>query len=204
MKFTQNDRVIVLRVFRQALYFILMMAFIFLMYGLAGIYHEKTFAEHGIVENIQFALLGAATLSFFIQACLKKEYQYTLLLLSSAALMACFRESDKFFDHLPYLCWEIGFIFPFWTFYLCLRHWKKTKKSLMRFFSSPAFNMMVCAMIIVIPVAQCIGHGPFIRNVLGVQNISSIKEMFEEASEAIGYLLIFLSSLECIWSMPKK
>jgi len=204
MKFTQNDRVIVLRVFRQAFYFVLMMACIFLMYGLVAIFHEKTFAEHGVVENIQLAFLSAATLSFFIQACLKKKYKYTLLLLSSAALMACFRESDKFFDHLLYLRWEIGFVFPLAAFYWCLRHWKKTKKSLLRFFSSPAFNMMVCAMIIIIPVAQCIGHGSFVRNVLGVQNISSIKEMFEEASEAIGYLLIFLSSVECIWSMPKK
>ena len=204
MKLIQNDIVIILRTLRQAVYFAVMIAFVFLLHWLARTFFSETFVEDGVVESIQLGILFAATLSFLIQACINKDYTYILLLLASASMMACFRECDSFFDHLPYLSWKIGFIFPFTAICFSLKNFKKIKKSLIRFLSSPPFSMMVCAMIIVIPVAQCIGHGPFVRNVLGIQNISQIKELFEEAAEALGYMLIFLSSIECIWSMPKK
>ncbi len=58
-------------------------------------------------------------------------------------------------------------------------------------------------MIIIFPIAQCIGHGPFVRDVLGIQSIAEIKELFEESGETIGYFLILLSSIEFYLSLLK-
>ena len=205
MQLTKNDKIIISQVLRQGFYFALIILFIFAIHFIAYKVHGKTFAEHGIIENIQLGILFAATFSFFLQAKYNAEYRIVLLLLASASMMACFRELDKFFDAiLPIVSWRIGLLLPFFTVGLALKNLKKVKKSLKRFLVTPAFNMMFCAMIIIVPVAQCIGHGPFVRNVLEIQDISAIKELFEEASEALGYMLIFLASLECIWSMPKK
>jgi hypothetical protein len=64
--------------------------------------------------------------------------------------------------------------------------------------------MMCCALIIIIPIAQCIGHGPFVRAVLNRQDIAAIKELFEECSETMGYMLLLLSSVECAFYLRKK
>lgn len=61
--------------------------------------------------------------------------------------------------------------------------------------------MIVLAVTIIIPIAQCTGHRPFVTSVLGPDRVTSIKELIEESIEAIGYFLILLSSLECFFGL---
>ena len=91
---------------------------------------------------------------------------------------------------------EIGFIFPISAVVYAYIHKRTLRNTLIDFYSSPAFYMMCCAMIIIFPIAQCIGHGPFVRDVIGDYRVADIKEFFEESCETMGYFLILLSSIE--------
>ena len=204
LKLTKTEKTICYNVARLFVYFCIIFGFIFFMHYLAKQYHDQTFAEGGIVENIQLTLLLSSGVIFLAQIRLRPEYAPVLWLLASCSFLGSARELDKFFDHLiPILSWKIGFIFPLIAFYKAYQWRWYLKKALLRFFTSPSFYMMSCAMVIIIPIAQCIGHCPFVTNILGTTKISAIKELFEEATEAMGYLLIFLSSVECFWSLPK-
>ena len=97
----------------------------------------------------------------------------------------------------------------------------------MWFLSSPAFYLMVTAMMVIGPVAQCVGHKPMIKNAVGVTvdlytnktvqqledahldislnvDIRSIRRLFEESTEFMGYTLIILSALELFFLLRKK
>ncbi len=204
MFFSKAEKTIVYNVIRQFVYFCIILGFIFFIHYLSSIYHKETFAENGIVEGIQLGLLISSGLIFLLQLFLRPEYAPVLWLLASCSFLASSRELDKVLDKLlPMISWRIGFIFPLIALYMAWKYRYCLKKTLVRFFTSPSFYMMCCAMVIIIPIAQCIGHRPFVVNVLGINNISEIKEMFEESCEVMGYLLIFLSSIECYFSLPK-
>ncbi len=204
MLFSKQEKTIVFNVIRQFIYFCVVFAFVLFLVYLSSIYHSKTFAEHGVVENIQLGLLLSSGLIFLVQLKLRPEYACVLWLLASCSFLAACRELDMFFDeHLPVISWRIGFIFPLIAFGKAYQYSYCLKKTLIRFFTSPSFYMMSCSMIIIIPVAQCIGHRPLMVNVLNTTGISAVKELFEEACEAVGYLMILLSSIECYFSLPK-
>ncbi len=204
MFFSKQEKIIVFNVVRQFIYFCVVFAFVLFLVYLSSIYHSKTFAEHGIVENIQLGLLLLSGIIFLTQLKLRPEYACVLWLLASCSFLGACRELDMFFeDCLPIISWKIGFIFPLIAFGKAYQYRYCLKKTLIRFFTSPSFYMMSCSMIIIIPVAQCIGHRPFVINVLGDNNIVAIKELFEEACEAVGYMMILLSSIECYFSLPK-
>lgn len=204
MFFSKQEKTIVFNVVRQFVYFCVVFAFVLFLVYLSSIYHSKTFAEHGVVENIQLGLLLSSGLIFLVQLKLRPEYACVLWLLASCSFLAACRELDMFFDeHLPVISWRIGFIFPLIAFGKAYQYSYCLKKTLIRFFTSPSFYMMSCSMIIIIPVAQCIGHRPLMVNVLNTTGISAVKELFEEACEAVGYLMILLSSIECYFSLPK-
>ncbi len=204
MFFSKAEKTIVYNVIRQFVYFCIILGFIFFIYHLSSIYHKETFAENGIVEGIQLGVLISSGLIFLLQLFLRPEYAPVLWLLASCSFLGAARELDKVLDELlPVISWRIGFIFPLIALYMAWKYRYCLKKTLVRFFTSPSFYMMCCAMVIIIPIAQCIGHRPFVVNVLQIKDVADIKEMFEEACEVMGYLLILLSSIECYFSLPK-
>ena len=65
---------------------------------------------------------------------------------------------------------------------------------------------MITAAVIMIPVAQCMGHRSFLADLLGIhkQEAVLIRRVFEETIELIAYLTIFLSSIESLIEFRKK
>ena len=59
-------------------------------------------------------------------------------------------------------------------------------------------------MVLVLPVAQCIGHKRFLINVLQEDHVGRIKELLEESLETIGYFILLCSSVELIWTKGSK
>ena len=79
------------------------------------------------------------------------------------------------------------------------------RKPFFDFLGSSAFHLMVTAIIVFIPLAQCIGHRPLIANAIGSsENLSYIRRMIEESAELMAYVLIFLSSVEMFFGVLKK
>lgn len=205
--FSKKEKTVFLRTFRQTVYFLLVFSFIFIVHFIASIHKTETFEEHSIVENLQLIFLLVSGSVFFTEAMLYKKFRPVLFLLASLSFLASCRELDMFFDrNVTIIGWEIGFVFPFAAMVYAYKNRRTLRNTLIEFYASPAFYMMCCAMIIILPIAQCIGHGPFVRDVLGNYRAADIKEFFEESCETIGYFIILLSSFEFYLGLirPKK
>ena len=91
--------------------------------------------------------------------------------------------------------------------YAC-RRFRAFLAACLEFAGMPSFFMMMCSMIIVVPVAQLIGHKPFLLNVLvEYDHIGPIKELFEECAETMGYFCLGCSAIEMLcnlWNDTKR
>ena len=191
---------------RQMVYFGLTIVAILFLYFLADYYHEETFREFGVVENIQLGLLSLSAILFAGEAvCLKKHSAVLWFLASLCALGAC-RELDSFFDtNLPIISWKFGFLFPIAATINLYRQRKAARNSLFYFLETPAFNLMFTAVLIGLALAQVLGHRKFIAAVLGEEvNARAVRRILEEGTEVIAYFLILLSTVECYFSFKKK
>mgnify|MGYP006916023687 CR=1 FL=1 len=205
MNFTKSELNIIYSTIRQFLYFIATFAFVLLINVIAKHYKSATFEEHGIIENMQLSFLLSAGIVFFINTLHNKTMRSISFILASFCFFATCRELDSFFDKLiPVISWKFGYFFPLLAGIYAFLTFNSTIKSSLQFLASQSFFMMCCAIIIILPIAQCIGHRPLIVAVLGQHNVADIKQLFEECCELIGYFIILLSSIEYNINFHKK
>jgi hypothetical protein len=186
---------------RQFLYFLITFAFVGFIYLLTKNFNNQTFSENGVVENIQLTFLLCGAITFLYCTLTEGKWRELSFLLASMSLLASGRELDKVFDQIiPVISWKFAYLFIVVAAIYAFRHYKKTLKEILHFFGMPSFYIMCIAVVMILPVAQCIGHRPVISAVLGPRftrgDISMIKELFEEALEVVGYLLILLAAVE--------
>lgn len=205
MNFSKNEKLIIFKTLRLTLYFTILVGAVYSMHFLATFLHENTFTENGVVENIQLSFLTLAGIIFSVEALTFKKYRPILFLLASLCFLGSCRKLDEVLDRkFAPISWRIGFIFPVAALINLAYHRKNITKHLLKFLDSPAFYMMFSAMVAILPFGELIGHGPFVANVLGPENKAAVKELFEEACELLGYLIILLSTFECFLFVRKK
>ena len=185
---------------RLIVYFFGLIGIVVGIWYLADFFERDTFSENGIIENTQCIVLGIAALVFGWTAYQFKSHRPLLLGLMSLCLLGICREQDAWFDEtLPILSWRIGFILP--TLALCngLRDIKSCKRQLMHFLSMPASYIMYCAMLVIVPLAQCLGHKALILAVVEPDNVylaRGVRRLVEESAEFLGYILILIAAIE--------
>lgn len=190
---------------RWTIYFCILMGCVFSMWYFADLFKGQTFEEYGIVENLQLIILGVSALSFGVQSLFKTPYRGLSLFLGSLCLTACCREMDAWFDELWIFGWKFALIFPVLAIIYNCRHFTEFRKCMVDFCSSPAFFMMYATAIVILPVAQCIGHRSFFADALGpIADPRLVRRLFEESIEYIGYTLLFLSSIEFYINLIKN
>lgn len=191
---------------RRVAYFFLTLGLVFALYALAERYHEMTFREFGIVENIQFSLLLLSAGGFVADAFLIPKQKPLFLFLASLCMLGACREMDSFFDfHLPIVSWKFGFLFPCAALLNLYRHRKNIRASLFYFMETSAFNLMFTAVIIGLALAQALGHRSFIATVLGTEtHARAVRRILEEGAEVVAYFLILLSTIECYFNFRKR
>ncbi|MGN0919421.1 MAG: hypothetical protein ACI4OR_01490 [Alphaproteobacteria bacterium] len=206
LKCTPLERKIVLKLTRQGFYFTVLLALILGLWGISDSYKTDTFTEHGLVENMQLFTLILSTLIFLATAIKNTFYRPVLFLLASLTTFCCIRELDSLFEKwIPVISWKFAFVFPAVALFYAFKKRSHFKKPLLRFLDSTAFDLMFTAMIIFIPLAQCIGHRSFIEDAIGhSSHLSHIRRLIEESMELVAYVLIFLSAVEMFLGLIKK
>ena len=183
---------------RQMLYLVVCMCVMLLQHLAARHWHENTYAENGLVENMQFAFLVAACLVFFVQAFVRRERRTVLFFLSGLCALGACREMDRVLDELiPVLSWKVGILFVIAPIVFALMRRGEAMDCLARFLCSRSFTMLCGAFTVVLVLAQLIGHKPYLKAVfVDMEHFGTIKEMVEESIETIGYVMILLASIE--------
>ena len=206
LKVTPQKRKTVFKLARQGFYFTLLIVIVLALWKLSSSYGTETFAEYGIVENLQLGTLFLSTIVFLVGAKISKIYRPISLALASLTAFCIIRELDSFFEQiLPIISWKFAYLFPGIATLYAFKNRKNLIEPLFEFLSSFAFDLMFTAMIVFIPLAQCIGHRPFITNSVGSsKNVFLIRRMAEESMELMAYVLIFLSAIEVYCGLLKK
>jgi len=182
------------------MFFGICVAFMYAIKAMATCYGTSLFDENRLLENLQCLTLLAAGGIFLVKSCICRRYSTVMALCSSLAFFAACREMDNVLDKaLPIISWRIGFVFVIIAIIHTIRNARDFLPALHDFVATPAFFAMCNVMIIVVPIAQLIGHKPFLQAALPPgQAIGNIKELFEECAESIGYLLLLFASIETL------
>ena len=195
---TEKEQQIILKVTRQGFYFTILLAVVLSLWRLSDYYKTETFAEYGLIENMQLCTLLLSTGIFLYSAIKNVFYRPVLFLCAGLTSFCCVRELDSFFEALiPVISWKFAFLFPLTALFYLYKKRRNFREMLLHFLGSTAFDLMFTAMIIFIPLAQCIGHRSFIEDATGrIGNLSLIRRLIEESMELIAYVLILLSAVE--------
>ena len=208
LQLTQNDKKTLSISVRMLVYFFILVGTTVGIWKLAHILGSNTFGENGLVENVQCVLLVLAALILGVAAWKHPSMRIVSLGLMSLCVLGLCREQDAWFDaHLPIVSWRIGFFFPALVVGYGLCHMKAFVHQIVAFLRTPSVALMFCAMVMVIPFAQCIGHKPLIADVVDQCNSASIvaiRRMIEESGELLGYLMLVLAALELIFDSKKR
>ena len=201
---TATEKTTILSAVRQLLYCVGCLGVTFFQYAIAAACKEKTFDENGILENFQLCELLLACALFLSVSLRRKDLHKLGIVFASLCAFAACRELDALFDDcIPIIGWKFAFLFIAAATVYAFINWKRTREEIFCFLRSTAFPMMCFVIIIVIPVAQCIGHRSFVANVLQMDHIGSIKEFIEESIETIGYFILLCSAIELLCPPPR-
>ena len=206
MQFSPKEKNTLCIAFRQLAYFLLCTALICLITIATRKLGPEVFDENRLIENLQFALLFLSGLVFLVKGLACKKAAPVLMLCSSLAFMGCCREADNVLDAwIPILSWRVGFAFIIAASAYAIMHKADFRAALFDFLRTPSFFMMCFAMIVIGPLAQLIGHKPFLLAALpSYHSVSQIKELFEECTETMGYFLLLLASIEACLSLHRE
>lgn len=191
---------------RLGIYFFVLLFLVLGLWAMSKCYGTDTFLEGGIVENLQLTLLLVSSLVFLAEGFRSKLYSPLLFFFASLTAFAFIRELDSFFDKLiPIISWKFAWFLPLLGAWNLFKKRKNFRKIFFSFLDSSAFQLMFIAIIVFIPLAQCIGHRPFIAHSIGTSdNLIAIRRFIEETMELMAYVLVFLSSIEVYLGLVKK
>lgn len=189
---------------RQCIYLITLVLIVMFFWKVGDAFKSATVQEYGIFESAQSIVLLLIALSFLLQAAFNQRYRSLLVSMGLLALTALVREQDAYFDELvPLIGWGWCWLFPLAGLGILLHNRQHLGTMLLPFLRSNAFHMMMTAVVIIIPVAQCLGHRSFLADLMGDAHLNAflMRRILEEPIELLGYIQILLASLECLFEM---
>ncbi len=195
---TADERSALFTLLRHVVYFILMTLSIIGMWELGKIYGADCVAEDGIIEDIEACMLLVSGLIFLAETALTQRYRALTLWLAALCFAATCRELDFFFDHnLPVISWKFCYIFPIAAIAYAATHREGLREVFFTFIRSNTFYLLLCAVLVIVIIAQAVAHRSFLYDVLGTGiNMSLTRRVIEEPIELVGYLLILFSTYD--------
>lgn len=159
----------------------------------------KAFKENGPIEWFQLCLITATSLLFYYRSRISntRELYYLISLIAAVAVS---REMDSLlFDIFPKIGWKLPvIILVFLIFKLCKQKHFILSTQMNDFLGSRVFSLLWCGFIVAVPFAQLVGHGDFLKSLMGDDYDRGYKRVIEETGELMGYLILFVGSIEAI------
>jgi len=186
---------------RYGVFTLLIAASIIAIWLLSKHHGDMLFVEDSPIEWAQLVIL-LATLAIFLSGALKSaSFRQISLVLATLPALASIREQDSAFDDIILV---LGWKLPFYLLVIGVAtyYWRNRRiflRQLRLLANHRSFALMWSGFMVAIPFAQMIGHGPFMEDVFGDDYQRTIKRLFEECGETIGYIMIFSASLD--WTL---
>lgn len=155
--------------------------------------------EGGFIENCQLLVLFLALSAFIAGFSLAQEARGAFAILITCNSIAIVRELDRVFSKIPVLGWHgpMAIAVMAGVFFI-YRYRSLIRGGVDRVLSGHAFPLLWCGFMAAVPFGQLIGH--FLTVLLGDDYTRSYKQLVQECSELLGYLLILIGALELVWT----
>ena len=185
--------------FRFALYTLIFFGFTGSLPLLVGEGDYRIFAENAIIQRTQLVLLASTALLLLLVArhsCAPA----VCILLSIVTMMAFNRELDSFWNKIiPVAGWKamVGLLAAVGAF-VVVRYYREIPDQTARFLASHprSFGIFWCGFVVAVPVAQLVGHGDFLQEVMGDDYVPHYKRVIEELGELVGYMRLLIGAAE--------
>lgn len=164
----------------------------------------QEFTENRWVEWLQLALILGSSGLLLVTARRAAGSGELLMLIAGLYAIAAFRELDAVLELLvPWLGWKIGpaLLSPLLLGLLIVRA-GRVRGQFDAFLGTPAFVLGWAGFMMVVPIAQLIGHGPFLEAMLGDHYHRAYKHAIEESAELIGYMMLAAAAVEAAFKRP--
>lgn len=157
------------------------------------------FKEDGPIEWMQFCSLVGATALFVAGSSVISVFREIFILLASVFTFAAVRELDRLLDEvIPWIGWKIGFVVVLYAVGFAYTNRHKLRWQIAQFLCSPAFALLWAGFVVAVPVAQLLGHGPFLESLMGDDYNRCYKLVIEESGELVGYIMLVAGSFESV------
>ncbi len=164
----------------------------------------SAFNEGGWIEWCQLLLLMATSGIYFSGRGEDTHFQQIFHFLGCLSAFAAVRELDSFFDRLiPLVGWKFGYLILIYALLSACRHKKILYLQILQFLKTHSAVVLWAGFLFVVPVGQLIGHGAFLRSLMGDDYLHDYKRVLEEALELIGYIIILAGSMEAAIELRK-
>jgi hypothetical protein len=159
------------------------------------------FKENGPIEWFEFSLVTLASLTLAVGAMIIRPLRGLLAVLSCVVSIAAIRELDGLLDDKLPFSWKGPMLLGVaLTVYIGFSHRRKLGSQIDYFSKTASFGILWAGFVIVVLLAQLIGHGAFLEKVMGDDYQHQYKRVIEEIFEMFGYLIILFGSLEAVIS----
>lgn len=195
------DQTADLPIVRFGLFTVVNFAVVVGMWQLPKYTETPLYSEGSVLQWFQFGMLVASAIIFGLLAKRGAAFREMHILLAALAALAAVREQDSPLAALiPLLGWKLPFfliLIPALVFSFLRRDAIMAQARV--FAAHRAFGLLWCAVMVAIPFAQMVGHGPFLQQVFGDDYQRPYKRVIEETAETIGWLWILLGAID--WSL---
>jgi hypothetical protein len=161
---------------------------------------ERLFSEQSLLEYFQEGALLITVLLCAAMGRINRDQRALAWILGGAALVAFIRELDAFLDANVFDgAWQtlaalalIAVAIRVYT----LRN--GLKETIVRFINRPSFGIMASGFMTVFVFSRLFGRTVFWEAVMGDHYIRVVKNLAEEGTELLGYLLILIAVIELV------
>jgi hypothetical protein len=154
--------------------------------------------DDGPVEITQFLAALFTAILFFLLSRERHSFRELYRFFSALSLIACARELDNFTLQLgsrnAYI--YLAMLPLTWAIVTLVRARGRILDQLAVFSQTSAFSLLLAGFLIVVVYAQILGQKALWMTVLSVDVYRPIKELVEESSELLGYLLMLFGAAE--------
>lgn len=185
---------------RYVIYTVLIFAFGTILPTLAEKGDIRLFKEGGLFEWCQFMILTLLCIIFLLAGCNIKRRRELLFVLAMISGMAMIRELDSLLDDIiPVIGWKLPMtVLVAWGIFYVFDKREVLPDQIRECIRKRSFAILWAGFVFAVPMAQLIGHGDFLRSILGDDYTRNYKRIVEETGEMGGYLMILIGAVECI------
>ena len=156
------------------------------------------FSEGSILEGLQAAILFATAACAFLAGHLNASEEPLASVLVGAASIAAVREFDFALDQYVFDgAWQaLASAIAIATAIHAFQNRQALKESILNFLNRPSFGIMATGFIPVLVFSRLMGRQLLWRAIMNEGYMRAVKNAVEENFELLGYILIFIGSLE--------